>query len=291
MLAALLTAPVWSDRILGASKIVRLPIRTTWLATGNNLTFSNEIARRTVWIRMEARTARPHLRTGFRHQHLDRWIRDHRSDLIWAGLVLVQHWIAEGSPRFTGQTLGTFEPWAETIGGILTAAGIPGFLENLDTFTTRADEETTEWERFVRAWWHQHGAQPVETRRLLNLALVLLPEVVRGRADEHAQLTRLGIALKKHVEWILGDFQIIQSEVRDEQGRERHGWALRPAPIAGTPCTATPLGSAAIDVHPVAPAPPNGTPARAPRLPPRAQAGDEPVDPGRVPTSRRTPVL
>ena len=43
-LAAALTAPFWEDRILGVSEITRLPIRCLWIATGNNPTFSNELA-------------------------------------------------------------------------------------------------------------------------------------------------------------------------------------------------------------------------------------------------------
>ena len=35
-LAAALTAPFWEDRILGVSEIVRLPIHSLWVATGNN---------------------------------------------------------------------------------------------------------------------------------------------------------------------------------------------------------------------------------------------------------------
>lgn len=42
-LAAALTAPFWEDRILGVSEMVRLPIRCTWIATGNNPAFSNEM--------------------------------------------------------------------------------------------------------------------------------------------------------------------------------------------------------------------------------------------------------
>lgn len=35
-LAAVLTATTWSGRILGESRMVRLPNRATWVATGNN---------------------------------------------------------------------------------------------------------------------------------------------------------------------------------------------------------------------------------------------------------------
>src|SRR5690606_41625865 len=54
-LAAALTARFWEDRILGASEMTRLPIRCGWIATGNNPEFPNEMARRIVRLRRDAR--------------------------------------------------------------------------------------------------------------------------------------------------------------------------------------------------------------------------------------------
>ena len=62
-LAAALTAPYWEDRILGVSEIVRLPIQSLWVATGNNPVLSNEMARRVVRIRPGCRR-RPALAPG-----------------------------------------------------------------------------------------------------------------------------------------------------------------------------------------------------------------------------------
>jgi hypothetical protein len=115
--------------------------------------------------------------------------------LIWAALTLVQHWLAEGAPRFTGRRLGSYERWAEVVGGILATAGIQGFLGNLEVFTARADEETAEWQRFVTAWWAFHGSQPVHAALLLALAEATLPDVVGG-GNDRSQLSKLGRALQ-----------------------------------------------------------------------------------------------
>lgn len=60
-LARALTAQVWEGRIITTSKYPSLPIRCTWVATGNNLTFSDEIARRTYMIELASQrgAARP----------------------------------------------------------------------------------------------------------------------------------------------------------------------------------------------------------------------------------------
>ncbi|MEE8384368.1 MAG: bifunctional DNA primase/polymerase, partial [Dehalococcoidia bacterium] len=130
VLAALLTATAWSDRLLGKSQTVDLPNRTLWLATGNNLQLNDEIARRTVWLRLDARVDRPWQRTSFRHPDLMAWLARHRHELVWAILVLTQNWIARGMPRWTGRPLGSFESWSRVVGGILQTAGIGGFLAN-----------------------------------------------------------------------------------------------------------------------------------------------------------------
>jgi hypothetical protein len=52
-LSAALTAEVWEGRVLGQTTMVRLLVRHLWLATGNNLRVTAELARRTVFSRLE----------------------------------------------------------------------------------------------------------------------------------------------------------------------------------------------------------------------------------------------
>src|SRR5262249_33877092 len=61
-LSAALTAEAWTDRLLGRSEMARMPVRCLWLATGNNVALSMELARRTVRLRLDARMDRPWLR-------------------------------------------------------------------------------------------------------------------------------------------------------------------------------------------------------------------------------------
>lgn len=49
-LAAALTSGTWSDRMLGVNKELSLPVRNAWVATGNNLSLTDEHARRAVAI-------------------------------------------------------------------------------------------------------------------------------------------------------------------------------------------------------------------------------------------------
>jgi len=193
-LAAALTAPFWEDRVLGVSEITRLPIRCLWVATGNNPTFSNEIARRLVRIRLDAGVASPGLRTGFRHPDLMVWVRANRARLVAACLTLCRAWIAAGRP--SGQrSIGSYETWAQIMGGVLEVAGIEGFLSNLDEMMEASDSEGGAWRGFVSAWWDRFGTAEVGTGDLFDLAANCEPPLPLGSGNDRAQRTRLGKAL------------------------------------------------------------------------------------------------
>jgi len=209
-LASVLTATVWENRILGASRTSRVPNRALWVANGNNLRLDHDIARRAVLIRIDPGLDRPWERTTFRHDPLAPWVREHREELIWAFLVLVQHWIVEGRPPYRLTRMGSFEAWGETIGGILMASDIPGFLENRDTVYSHADLESGEWRLFVDAWQARFGFEPVTIRDLsLLIQAGQLPSLCREEElSERPLHTKLGIALSQHRDHRFGDLFI-----------------------------------------------------------------------------------
>jgi len=196
-LSAAVTAPVWEDRVLGLSEMIRLPVRCAWVATGNNPTLSDEMTRRTVRIRLDARMEHPWLREDFRHPNLRGWTADHRGELVWAALTLVQAWLSKGQPK-PRIVLGMFEDWAQVIAGILKVAEIPGFLSNLGDFYDQADEESATWRAFVELWWDTYGDVPVRVADLWELVaggedIIPLP---LGDGSVHGQKIRLGLLLR-----------------------------------------------------------------------------------------------
>ncbi len=169
VLAKALTEPVWDDRTLGKSESVRYPIRCVWAITANNATYSDEIGRRLVPVRLVPQTARPELREGFKHSDLEAWITAHRADLVWALAVFVRAWQATGCPG-TLARLGSYEAWVRVVGGILETAGYSGFLANREEILAAADPETATWAASTAAWWESHRDRLVPVRDLLNLA-------------------------------------------------------------------------------------------------------------------------
>jgi putative DNA primase/helicase len=86
-LAAVLTSRVWKDRILGYTKTASLPNTAVWMASGNNCRMSRELARRTLWCRLDAKADAPWERTSFRHPNLLRWAKDNRGRVENSGLT------------------------------------------------------------------------------------------------------------------------------------------------------------------------------------------------------------
>jgi hypothetical protein len=207
-LSAALTSLTWEDRVLGYSRTATIPVTCTWLATANNPALSLEVARRTLSSRLDAGMEKPWKRTGFRHKHLRRWALQHRSELIWAALTLVQAWIAAGMP-LGQETLGGYEACAEVIGGILDVAGIPGFLTNQDRVYAEADQEVNSWAEFCQVWWEEFQDRQVKADLLFGLAMrhKLLLDLWSGR-DDHAARTAFGKALSRMRERVIGDFRI-----------------------------------------------------------------------------------
>jgi putative DNA primase/helicase len=214
-LAAALTAWTWEDRILGTNEIIRVPVRCVWCATGNNLVLSTEMARRTVRIRLDPNVERPWLRTGFKHPDLLGWVSENRGKFVWAALVLVQHWLAKGRPAPANlRPLGSFEQWSLVMGGILEAAGISGFLSNLEEFYELSDHEGAVLRAFVKAWWDKFDVKEVGVAELLPLALATDGFEINGK-DEGGQRRSLGRALGHQRNRVIGTWRICKARVMD----------------------------------------------------------------------------
>ena len=196
-LAAALTTSVWTDRLLGQTKMVTTPNRALWLATGNNPVLSRENARRTVRIRLDADVERPWLRAGFRHADLPGWVRAQRPALVVAVLTLLRSWAQAGRPRGS-VTLGSFEDWAAVVGGVLAHAGVEGFLGDRQDDHEVCDPEEDEWAGFVETWAEAFGDERVPARELLRLASEVGAFHLDGRATQDSRAkTSFSRALSK----------------------------------------------------------------------------------------------
>lgn len=162
-LGAVLTSELWGDRLLGKTKMLTLPQRASWFATGNNVQLGGDLPRRCYWVTMENEEARPWLRTGFTHPQLLEWVQDHRGTIIASIITLMRAWVIAGRPKGDAPVLGSFQDWARTIGGILTHAGVEGFLDNFEKMYDLADSELLQWQWFLEQWQTHWGDQALTT--------------------------------------------------------------------------------------------------------------------------------
>lgn len=164
------TGPVWKDRTLGVSRNVQIPIRTVWAVSANNIKMSQELARRHLWIRLDANEEKPWERTEFKHKHLIAWVRSHRNELATAALCCIRAWVEKGMPLYTARTKGSYEAWAGVMGGILETVGVPGFLENETELYERVVAKNDLLADFIKAWWDKFSNTTVSAYELFKLA-------------------------------------------------------------------------------------------------------------------------
>ena len=206
-LSAVLTAPYWVDRIMGLSKTIRLKNDATWIVTGNNISLSDEIARRSSLIRLDAGVERPEERTGFKHNDLLAWVAKERDRIVSACLSIVHGWLRAGMPQ--GElTLGSFESWARTMSGILEFLDIGDLMDNREVVYLESDRETREWISFCEHWFLEFGSAPVTAGQLHNFCKEkrLLMEVWAGRSAIGAA-QQLGEALDDKRDREYGSFR------------------------------------------------------------------------------------
>jgi DNA primase catalytic core len=223
-LASVLTSTSWTDRILGRTQMLTVPNTAMWMLTGNNPRLSKDIARRSVRIRIDPKLDRAWTRASFKHDPIMSWAKACRDELVHAALVLVRAWLAAGRP-LSRERLGSFEHWAAVMGGVLTVAGVEGFLGNLDELYANADVEGEAWREFTLAWWEEHGTTAAHVSDLTELCekqdLMLQ---ARGDGSARSQQSRLGRALQGARDRVFGDLQVV---VVNQDRKKRTLYALK----------------------------------------------------------------
>jgi hypothetical protein len=165
-LAAAITANSWCDRILGQTAEITVPNESVFVTTGVNISVVGDLPRRSVWIRLDPKSACPWTGRKFRHPNLERWALRHRGELLGALLTLIKAWFAQGRPKGQAPVLASFRAWSQVVGGILDSAGIEGFLGNCRQVW--ADPETTAWGGFLQALRRRFGQDAFTTRDVIE---------------------------------------------------------------------------------------------------------------------------
>jgi hypothetical protein len=149
---AALTATEWSDRILGSSTTVKLPLAITWYATGNNVSLIGDMQRRVLHVRLESPEANPEDRTGFRHEDVEGYARAHRAQLVVAALTVLRAFILAGRPRHGLSPWGSFSGWSGLIRGAIVWAGLADPAETRQELRAEADFTAGALRGLIAGW-------------------------------------------------------------------------------------------------------------------------------------------
>lgn len=114
-------------RRFGTQDLAKLPWRTVILGSGNNMTLSPDMARRSLVIRIEPDRDDPERRVDFKIRGgadgLRSWVATARPRLVRAALTILRAWHLAGHPSMGIPALGGFEAWQRLVPAALVWAG------------------------------------------------------------------------------------------------------------------------------------------------------------------------
>lgn len=182
-MAACLTSPTFTDRILGQSNSSTVPNRMLLLLTGNNLLLQGEMPRRILVCRIDPATERPFAREFALDPFA--FCRDNRQQMVSAALTLVRAFLTHGCKTQIFGRLASFEDWDEWVRRTVIFCDelMPGmFGDVLDCITANqsVDPDLEILVNLLRAWHKVFGDRFVcisdllreaATRRMDKLAL------------------------------------------------------------------------------------------------------------------------
>lgn len=197
VLKRLLTSPrETAIRRLGSNSTIYPPAGLVLYATANNPEIQEEVMRRSVIIRLDAKVEDPSLRTGFRHQDLAGYVTQNQYELRCYLYTILQAWRAAKMPLASCPTaFAGFQPWADLMYSLLGFSrlkGYPQLVANRAGLLVGSDVEQEEVRIFIHNWFARYPGEFVTVADLLELAEdeELLPQV-QNRPSRAAKLQRM----------------------------------------------------------------------------------------------------
>lgn len=154
-LESVLTEPFYEDRILGESRTLRVSTQVLFIANGNNLGYTRDMARRTVQSELDAGQENPEQRE-FEDDPV-KMILENRSDFLNACITIVRAYLHAGSPD-KAKPLGSYREWSDLIRSALIWLG--EFDPVLSQQNVAKRDET--YEILGSLLWHWYDALPHE---------------------------------------------------------------------------------------------------------------------------------
>jgi hypothetical protein len=129
-LCQIIERPAYRPRILGKSEMRER--KNTWCIyiTGKNLRLKDDVTRRTLLVRLDAKMERPELRQ-FRGNPLEQVLRN-RGLYLWAALTIVRAYMEAGLPGRLPQIGDPFAEWSDLVRSALVWLGKPDPVDTIE---------------------------------------------------------------------------------------------------------------------------------------------------------------
>ena len=176
LLASVLTENPAETRILGQSRTVNLSSSAFIAATGNGLIVSEDLARRFIEVRFDAKVEDPESR-DFKGD-IVKEITERRMELL-AACLTIWRWGLQSSPP-KGKALGGFEQWCCLVRDPLLALGCVDPVLRISEAKENDPHRIRKAEIF-QTWWKAHRSQPVTVSGISEPVRGLLDPQGRGR--------------------------------------------------------------------------------------------------------------
>lgn len=230
-LSKTLTSGICAGRRLGLNRMAAAPWVAVAFATGNNISYRGDTARRVVPIRIDSRKERPEDR-DFRVRDLRAHVRERWPDYFVAALTVFRAFHVAGRPGHGLPRMGSFEEWDDTVRAALLWLGMADPLAGRETVRAEADSDLDTLRTFVSAWHGVFGDAPtgvataIQTARSADSAgLQAALAALDFRGDGTKINPRIvGAFLRKYQRRPIGGLWIVP--VRTEHGSKL--WSVEP---------------------------------------------------------------
>ncbi|MFK7602666.1 hypothetical protein ACI3L1_10680 [Deinococcus sp. SM5_A1] len=165
--ANLITAPSFSDRVLGGNETETHLNQMQWILTANRPEISGELRRRTSLIHLDVQPGVAQNRT-YRRADLFDWFKQHRPRLLWAVFTLIQAWVAAGMPEGTVYESG-MRKYSQRVGGVLEHAGYGGVLMNMNQLHNQTNREDEDFNTLIALWAEAYSTARVTATEICKL--------------------------------------------------------------------------------------------------------------------------
>jgi hypothetical protein len=215
-LARAVTQSEYQDRVLGESRMLRLPTNVLWTATGNNLVFRGDLSSRALLCRIDSGMERPEERT-FKIPNLEGLLKKNRGHLVAAVLTVLRAYHVAGRPSQHVSPWGGFDDWSTCIREPLLWLGLTDPCKTR-AFVLADDPEREESLAGVRSLYEVFAGDEFTVKEIVDrcgsddaLKSSILILATGRQQTKEVDSRRLGWWLRRVRDRIVGGLRLLRS--------------------------------------------------------------------------------